>query len=997
MRLPKLKWFLRPSKRVKQSTKLLIATVIAVALSILAGTNLKVEENVVSSLEESSAQEAAVFRSMISPTLLQNRLFLKWADSADFDMVKKIELQLQNAGYSKLDNQRGAASNSASSRQNSGSENTESGRNTPDSGVIFNSTAPLATLKLATSDESQKAIVEEAISMMALPGGTSFLEYLQSDPFLLAKRMNNSFKTESQEPSASAGKVTFWQRSGPLHFEKVELLYQELQKLGSKLNFVGADFFAFENYKAVSRDIVVCTLVSTLLSIAVFLALCRTWQLLLLLVLGTFASTAGGLLFVRLFSTEVSGLALAFTSTFVSFNSETLIHLSGLKGVPSRQAMIGAFSAIGTTLIGFLVFVFGAEGLPRQIGLISIGSLLGFVLFIGFFRTTLHTAKFRELNLPALSLTKWKFAIFVTMAIVCVALVPFPKVENQLEKFRFNTDFLLKNAEEMTHSAGGLALSDLYAVKSVGDPLETYRYHLNRGSVVREAFHPLRIFDEAQKDPSRSHWVSHKLPGALANLKASFQQRGLNISLPGTNSFIPSDARGFLTQWNATTPVRWIAEVNSQTYITLPLNSSTVPGAVSIYPKRFYEMMLDGVAGRLLILFGLGLVLMFVYLIPWQRSGSRLLYIVTPLLIATIALQIAFWCTGRTLNIAHVMALSLIIGVALDYSTVLVSHNFSNREQGKVFLTGAMTLTSFGSLLLAQHPVLRELGFVVCVGTASALLCALGIRIKRPDHSSTTNVFKKNSLLLLTFLLIFQIGCQSNQKNSSDYSSNYRAQKCVFNDGLYGCRSYEFPAVFFAQQSVKVTRSDGQVLSFVAQVDKKRDRFRLVLLDPVWNTLLFRTDVVDGKLANIQKSFILSQISDANLRQMTKMIVGVYQNTQLNFGDSSTTAHAKSLCDSLPLRRGQVCLKSFFRQEGPTRVTKLESPKISDDGASAKESNPLPGPHTAHDSAPQPGAQPAAADRASCNFPGLIEIELKSPQSRIAVETQSLECTGHNI
>ena len=84
--------------------------------------------------------------------------------------------------------------------------------------------------------------------------------------------------------------------------------------------------------------------------------------------------------------------------------------------------------------------------------------------------------------------------------------------------------------------------------------------------------------------------------------------------------------------------------------------------------------------------------------------------------------------TGTALNLFHITALPLIIGLGADYGIFLV-----NREAQQAKLTtiaavkvsGLTTLAGFGVLILARHPSLHSLGITVLVGVSAALISAL--------------------------------------------------------------------------------------------------------------------------------------------------------------------------------------------------------------------------------------------------------------------------------
>lgn len=84
--------------------------------------------------------------------------------------------------------------------------------------------------------------------------------------------------------------------------------------------------------------------------------------------------------------------------------------------------------------------------------------------------------------------------------------------------------------------------------------------------------------------------------------------------------------------------------------------------------------------------------------------------------------------TGTPLNLFHITALPLVIGLGVDYGIFLVNHEAQPLELATlpaVRASGLTTLASFGILILGKHPSLSSLGITVSVGIGAALLCAL--------------------------------------------------------------------------------------------------------------------------------------------------------------------------------------------------------------------------------------------------------------------------------
>jgi len=101
------------------------------------------------------------------------------------------------------------------------------------------------------------------------------------------------------------------------------------------------------------------------------------------------------------------------------------------------------------------------------------------------------------------------------------------------------------------------------------------------------------------------------------------------------------------------------------------------------------------------------------------------------LLPAATGILMVFGVLGLTdtpLNLFHITALPLIIGLGADYGIFLVSREtqlFELNTMDAVKVSGLTTLAGFGVLVLARHPSLHSLGITVLVGIGAALLCSL--------------------------------------------------------------------------------------------------------------------------------------------------------------------------------------------------------------------------------------------------------------------------------
>lgn len=109
----------------------------------------------------------------------------------------------------------------------------------------------------------------------------------------------------------------------------------------------------------------------------------------------------------------------------------------------------------------------------------------------------------------------------------------------------------------------------------------------------------------------------------------------------------------------------------------------------------------------------------------------------SPLLVALACLPPLFglssvliwqYLSGNDLTLAGVAALTLVIGLGADYGIVMLHELSSRRSFGafrSILVSGLTTLSGLGVLILAKHPVLRELGGITFFGLSAEMLAVL--------------------------------------------------------------------------------------------------------------------------------------------------------------------------------------------------------------------------------------------------------------------------------
>ena len=110
------------------------------------------------------------------------------------------------------------------------------------------------------------------------------------------------------------------------------------------------------------------------------------------------------------------------------------------------------------------------------------------------------------------------------------------------------------------------------------------------------------------------------------------------------------------------------------------------------------------------------------------RKVRPVLAVLAPVLSALSAMALFSLLTGGELNLMHVLMGIMVIGLSVDYGIFIAGaylEGFDRKAFTAVSICAVSTLTGFGVLGFAEHPVLHALGVTVLVGIGAAWPTAL--------------------------------------------------------------------------------------------------------------------------------------------------------------------------------------------------------------------------------------------------------------------------------
>ncbi len=610
----------------------------------------------------------------------------------------------------------------------------------PERLLALASQLPLQEVERLLGKEAGERRVLEATAMATLPGGGEYLRQVEIDPLGFLPVLARVFNGTRTAGAGYQPTPRMYASPEALDFEQVGALRAELERLVPRVHYIGGDFFALENYLAVRRDVVVCAILSLVLNLGLFVFFTRRWVLLWLVAVGSVVSYMAGLLAIRAFYAEIFAVVLVYTSTFVGFNNESLVHLSGIEERHRTKALLGVWSAIGTTMLGFVVMLFGKSVLVRQMAIASIAGLLAFLVFLVPYRDTVRSIRFRKFRLPALAVSPVAIAAFALAAVAGLVWVGVPKVGTRVADLRVESAALKREVDYFSDRLDALAPGEMVAAPIQGSPSETIARLASEG-LLDPAQHPLsrRVSEERQAATLaviRGGWEE-----ARDRIGSGLTAAGLSLRLSEVPPGRELSEWDYLALMGEIGPVLWTGEAGGLQFVHVGIKrfpeNGTERGLVSLDPRRHYDRLLTDLSRQLGFLFLGGMAAMAVYLVFLQRSVTRMLYIFAPVLLAAVGFAVWSRVSGSPMTVVHFMGFSLVIAIAMDYTALAVSTDHGPTELSKILLTGLSAIGTFGVLLLAHHPVLRTLGATVIAGALPSLAFALFVKIRRPTVGST--------------------------------------------------------------------------------------------------------------------------------------------------------------------------------------------------------------------------------------------------------------------
>jgi len=113
-----------------------------------------------------------------------------------------------------------------------------------------------------------------------------------------------------------------------------------------------------------------------------------------------------------------------------------------------------------------------------------------------------------------------------------------------------------------------------------------------------------------------------------------------------------------------------------------------------------------------------------VYCLLYPRYRSSAWRVLAPTALASVATLALLGIAGHSLQLFHMLALMLILGIGVDYGIFFQESSTQTRQAAwlAVGLSALSTLLSFGLLGLSKTPALQAFGITMSIGIAAVWL-----------------------------------------------------------------------------------------------------------------------------------------------------------------------------------------------------------------------------------------------------------------------------------
>ena len=642
----------------------------------------------------------------------------------------------------------------------------------------------LAILPEMVHDDAMRRALAKDARLLQTPKGLALRELLAMDPLAICgralqrlapasgsgPRLENGHLVSADgehallfaEPSAPIGDSNASREVMSAARAAVNTLPPDVEVL-----IVGGHRHAEENANVIMQDVARIIPISLILFVTAYMIFVRTVQGLSIFLLPG-AALAAASACVGLLYGSLSGIVIGFGSVILGITSDYAIHVyfavrSGTDVARSLERVSKPlFVGAGTTLVAFVAFLFSDIPCITQMAVFSVCGILVAVLLalivLPHFLSAREGKRLRALDMRRECAVRRGplCGIWFVLLVGLIVLFRGVPINGDVRTLSYASESIVADENRTREIWGGLRDNAMITVR--GNSLEEALY---KNDALWEALGKVSSEDGFNRSSVTS--LGGILPSVSTQTmrheawKTFWRERGQDITVRleeiGTEVGFAPGAFAPFSDWIAAEPVFMRPETLEDIGLSLPLQlaretesgsivyslaptdmPSTVlavlaeKGAAFIAGHTFRDALGDASRSDMIRFGGFSLLGVVLMVSVTLRSPWRVALALLPIAVGLGAVLVVYSVSGLSLNIFHSIALPLVVALSVDYGIFMLANmeGALDAESRKgVILSGLTTLSSFGALLLADHPALFSLGLTVVLGLTAALVTAL--------------------------------------------------------------------------------------------------------------------------------------------------------------------------------------------------------------------------------------------------------------------------------
>jgi predicted exporter len=671
---------------------------------------------------------------------------------------------------------------------------------------IFNETSQ-KYLEAFLNNENVAQRINENIKLLYSAEGMFAQDFIVADPigilpiftnYLKVLDIGNAFDVNNGYITSKDGKnillifnclKNFLDSSISLKIDKTIKDVKNKLPEKSELFYIGAPRYTVENREIIYSDMKKIFIVSAVFIALMFAFLLRDKKALIIYlappVTIVFAATA-----TFLFFKTISGLTIGFGSVLMGLSVDYSVYMYfALKSAKEEDRFSAAkkmFAPISISAVSsiavFAVLFFSNITVFKQISLFCAFGLSGALFLALFVAPFIFDCKDKKIEriLKTVSKIKTFYAVILVFTIIVLGAIglKYVKFDASLESLSAASKQFERDKEKFEKFAGNSYSGGEMLFVFGGSKEEAFenneKFSLENPGTLKLA----QIFpsEKTKKDNIvrwKEFWNSQRTENIKVKMSDALKKYGIELDIFNNFfRFIESGEPPLKEKFKMTDIFEPLIHLdNEYAFVNIlpgggQIREDTLksPAALLISNEILKKKIVSDVTAAFIGIMPPLIVCSLIILTVLMRSFIKAALILLSPICGVFAFFIMAAILSIKVNLFGIFAIPLIFGLGIDYGIFIV---FQTETSGSLHPTKAVvvaalsTLISFGSLMIANHPVLFNIGFIIFVGVMASLL--ISVYILPPLLRN----IKRISLAAVIFLF-FLFGC--NNVNKINYN-----------------------------------------------------------------------------------------------------------------------------------------------------------------------------------------------------------------------------------